>query len=124
MALKTILVTGGRDFRDQKAVYAALDEIDRANGITGLIHGGASGADTLAGMWAISQGVTVYLHPADWAKYGTGAGPVRNQEMLDRGKPDAVVAFPGGRGTADMVRRAKAAGVPVIEPLTASQQEG
>lgn len=47
------------------------------------------------------------------ATNGKAAGPIRNQRMLDEGKPDLVVAFPGGRGTADMVRRAKAAGVPV-----------
>lgn len=29
-------------------------------------------------------------------------------------RPDLVVAFPGGRGTADMVRRATAAGIEVI----------
>jgi formate dehydrogenase assembly factor FdhD len=32
---------------------------------------------------------------------------------LSKGKPDLVVAFPGGRGTADMVRKAQTAGVPV-----------
>ncbi len=111
--IKTILVTGGRDFRDKAKVDHALNDIDRANGITTLIHGGASGADTLAGMWAKEWGVTEWVHPADWAKHGNAAGPIRNQDMLERGKPDLVVAFPGGRGTADMVRRAKAAGVPV-----------
>ena len=48
---------------------------------------------------------------------GTGmaksAGHIRNQVMLDKGKPDVVVAFPGGRGTADMVRRAEGAGIEV-----------
>lgn len=43
------------------------------------------------------------------------AGPKRNQRMLDKGKPDLVLAFPGGDGTADMVRKAKSAGVPIIE---------
>jgi len=52
---------------------------------------------------------------AKWSKHGRAAGPIRNQEMIDECKPDLVVAFPGGRGTADMVRRAKAAGIRVIE---------
>jgi hypothetical protein len=52
---------------------------------------------------------------AEWKKYGPAAGPIRNQRMLDWG-PDLVVAFSGGKGTADMVRRARAAGVEVIEP--------
>lgn len=46
---------------------------------------------------------------------GKAAGPIRNQRMLDDGKPDRVLAFPGGRGTANMVKLAKAAGVPVHE---------
>jgi len=52
---------------------------------------------------------------ANWAGLGRKAGPIRNQEMLDQGRPNMVVAFPGGRGTADMVRRARGAGVEVIE---------
>jgi hypothetical protein len=52
---------------------------------------------------------------ADWRKYGAAAGPIRNQRMLE-GPPDIVVAFAGGKGTADMVQRARAAGIAVIEP--------
>jgi hypothetical protein len=50
---------------------------------------------------------------ADWNTHGRAAGPIRNQRMLDEVKPELVVAFPGGRGTADMVRRAREAGVNV-----------
>jgi len=35
--------------------------------------------------------------------------------MLDEGRPTLVVEFPGGRGTADLIRRARSAGVEVIE---------
>jgi hypothetical protein len=35
--------------------------------------------------------------------------------MLDEGKPDLVVAFPGGGGTKDMVRRAVKAGLSIHE---------
>jgi len=52
---------------------------------------------------------------ANWAELGRKAGPIRNQQMLDEGKPNLVVAFPGGRGTADIVRRARAAGIEVVE---------
>ncbi len=52
--------------------------------------------------------------PAEWSKYGRRAGPIRNKQMLDVGKPHLVVAFPGGAGTANMVKQAKAAGVPII----------
>lgn len=46
---------------------------------------------------------------------GRAAGPIRHQRMLDEGMPDLVLALPGGRGTADMVRHATLAGVEVIE---------
>jgi len=39
--------------------------------------------------------------------------------MLKDGRPDIVLAFPGGTGTADMMRRARAAGVRVVEPVQA-----
>jgi hypothetical protein len=60
-------------------------------------------------------GVPVSAHPADWFSHGKAAGPIRNQEMLAMEAPALVVAFPGGRGTADMVRRARKAGVDVLE---------
>jgi excisionase family DNA binding protein len=54
-------------------------------------------------------------YPAQWEVYGKSAGPRRNEHMLREGKPDGFVAFPGGVGTAHLVRIAKAAGVKVWE---------
>ena len=65
--------------------------------------------------WAKVRGIECVVFHADRAKYGRAAGPIRNQQMLDEGRPTLVVAFPDGRGTADMVRRARSAGVEVIE---------
>lgn len=109
-----VLVCGGRDYQDRARVFAELDAIDRDRPITRLVHGAARGADTLAGAWADERMVPVYAHPADWSK-GRGAGHARNAEMLKAQRPDLVVAFPGGRGTAGMVRLARAAGVRVVE---------
>ena len=105
------VVCGGRDFRDQELVDRTLDSL----GITVLIEGGANGADALASAWAFRNRVPWARYKADWTLYGNAAGPVRNQQMLTEGKPDVVVAFPGGSGTADMVRRARLAGVHVLE---------
>jgi len=69
----------------------------------------------MANAWAVDHNLAIRSFPADWEKDGLAAGPMRNQRMLDEGKPDLVIAFPGGRGTADMVQRAKAAHVRVIE---------
>lgn len=108
-----VLVTGGRDFGDRELLFGALDRLHAVHGFTALIHGDANGADRLSGEWAGARGVSVEVHPADWKKHGRAAGPIRNQKMLEE-KPDLVVAFPGGRGTADMVRRAREAGIEVF----------
>lgn len=110
-----VLVCGGRTYDDFTHLQKTLDEIDALMPITELIHGGARGADRLADYWARSRGLTPRVFLADWDEHGKAAGPIRNQKMLDKGKPDLVIAFPGGRGTADMVSRAMKAGVVVRE---------
>ena len=82
--------------------------------ITEIISGGARGADTLAEEWADENNIPKTIVKADWKTHGKAAGPIRNQQMLDL-KPNMVVAFPGGNGTADMVRRSKKANFEVIE---------
>jgi YspA, cpYpsA-related SLOG family len=104
------IVCGGRDYHDRRHLAETLDSI----GITDLAHGAARGVDALAHDWAWHRGVAVTAYPADWEKHGRAAGVLRNQQMLDEFHPDLVIAFPGGRGTADMVRRATAANVQVI----------
>lgn len=110
-----ILVCGGRDYKNAKRLNDVLFTIEVVHGIGVIIHGGATGADSLAGAWAKGYACTCIIEYADWNRYGPAAGATRNQKMLDEHKPDMVVAFPGGRGTADMVKRAKAAGVTVQE---------
>lgn len=111
-----LLVCGGRDYSDVWRLTAVLDWVwIDSFGIVEVIHGGARGADSLAGEWAKRKGIPVRVFPADWKQHGRRAGPIRNQQMLDEGRPTVVVAFPGGTGTADMVRRARAAGVLVKE---------
>lgn len=108
-----VLVCGGRDYADQQKVDQVLGAIDRIDGIDTIIEGCASGADSLAEDWARRMGKVLRHFPADWQKHGRAAGPLRNRQMLLEGRPDAVVAFPGGRGTAHMTRIAQEAGVPV-----------
>ena len=106
-----LLVTGSRHFKDAELVLRKIKEYDPDV----IIEGGASGADSLAVQAGIQLGISVEQYHANWEKYGRAAGPLRNQEMLDKGKPDAVLAFPlpDSKGTWDMVRKAKAAGIPV-----------
>jgi hypothetical protein len=110
-----VLVCGGRDFNDALTLGSWLGGIHKKQGIDLLIEGGARGADFMAREFAKWMGIPVRTFEADRQKHGRAAGPIRNQQMLDEGKPDLVVAFPGGNGTADMVRRARLAGVEIFE---------
>lgn len=110
-----VLVCGGRDYYRRDVIFATLTNIHAETPITALIEGGAAGVDQLAYAWAKERGLQNCTYRADWNTHGRAAGPIRNASMLADGNPDLVVAFQGGRGTADMVRRAKAAGVPVRE---------
>lgn len=107
-----LLVTGGRDYRDFQALASILDTLHAKTPISTLIHGAARGADSLASAWAAYRDIPSHAYPAKWDKEGKAAGPIRNQLMLTEGRPDAYLAFPGGRGTADMVCRCQKAGIP------------
>ncbi len=108
-----VLVCGGRDFADEAHLFSVLDALHAATPITVVIHGKARGADTLAERWALARDIAVHPYPANWILYGKGAGMIRNRTMLTDGRPDLVIAFRGGNGTANMIGLARAAGVRV-----------
>lgn len=116
-----VLVTGGRSYSDRDHIHNTLCEIDATRGpISCVIHGAATGADTEGMFWAqmmAESGRDTRQAPfaADWRAHGRAAGPIRNARMLAEGRPDLVLAFPGGRSTADMVKRATKASVEVIQ---------
>lgn len=109
-----VIVCGGRFFADQEMLYSLLDATHQASPISLLIEGGARGADALANQWARERKVKFHTEHAQWNKYKRSAGPIRNNEMLMM-KPDLVIAFPGDRGTADMIKQARNLGVEVID---------
>lgn len=116
-----ILVTGSRDWPHDK-MGIILDAI-KASGATILVHGAARGVDSMAAHAGRLLNLDVRPYPAEWTVdgvYNPGAGPQRNQRMLDEEhRPDEpierVLAFPRGesRGTYDMIRRCEAAGLRV-----------
>lgn len=129
MILPKILVCGGRDFNNKDYLYNTLDNICEERGweyepdkygnflpAVEIISGMANGADKLAYNWAIINWCRVREFPADWNKYGKSAGPIRNEEMLIKGKPDLVIAFPtsNSKGTWHMVKIAKEANIETI----------
>lgn len=106
-----LLVCGGRNYADYLRVSGVLDRLE-VRPIC-LIHGNAPGADRMAGRWARERGILEFPFTAEWDLFGNGAGYIRNKRMLLVGKPNLVVAFPGGRGTANMIEIARRAGVEV-----------
>lgn len=110
-----VLVCGGRNFQNETLMSEKLWALHKERGVSVLIHGDAEGADRAAGWWAIRNGIECDVYPAKWAEHGRAAGPIRNQLMLDEGKPDLVVAFAGHKGTAHMVMIATDAGIEVLD---------
>jgi len=107
-----LLVCGGRDFSDKELVWNTLDKVYHKYGDDlVIIHGSASGADTLAESWAKEKQVDYLGFPARWKKCGKSAGPKRNIRMRDNSKPDACIAFPGGDGTKGMMKLMEEIGV-------------
>lgn len=122
---------------ERRLLTDTLDHLEIEFGIFQMINGGGSGADALATSWAKEildaplARPTPLIFRADWSNitrpgavvktrrdgvaYDAAAGPYRNQRMIDEGKPDLVIAFPGGSGTADMVERARKANIEVRE---------
>ena len=110
-----LLVCGSRNFTDKETIAERMRWMLNPGDV--VIHGGARGADSIAGEVAAKMGLEVIVYKANWERDGRSAGPIRNDLMLKDGKPDAVLAFfnPGtSRGTQDMVSRARRAGVPVL----------
>lgn len=116
-----IVAGGGRNLAWLPAQIAAV-LLARTSGqlVHGLFHGGARGADRTIGRAAHQLGWPVEVLPADWRRHGRAAGPIRNRELLELAISRAealssaaapasvlVVAFPGGAGTASLVREAR-----------------
>ena len=117
-----VLVCGGRTYHNYDKVVEVLDHIDNnwespytIGPISCVIAGGAVGADTLAARYAKEKNIPLEQYDASWYLHGSSAGFWRNKEMLEEGQPDLVVAFPGGPGTAHMVKIAKKANVEILE---------
>lgn len=140
--MRTILVCGGRAFgktlQEREAVFATLDDVHAEEPVRLVVHGNAQGADRAAKAWANVRGVPERGYDPDWGSvdhpkavvrehprgglYNAAAGVVRNQHMLNR-HPDIslVIAFPGGKGTADMCRRAGRKGI-LVQSIAPGRQ--
>jgi hypothetical protein len=98
--MNKILFCGGRDFNDIELVELLFDTLEKPFVV---IHGAAPGADTCVHQVATKLNLPIKAFKADWNEYGRSAGPRRNYQMLAE-NPNAVYAFPGGKGTAHMTQ--------------------
>lgn len=110
--MKKILVCGSRDWHLAEPIRAALQELlehTAAQNIM-IIHGGARGADTIAGDIGKQLGMAVARVDANWDHYHKAAGAFRNKWMHLL-EPDYVLAFTEdyhkSRGTKNMVKLAQ-----------------
>lgn len=114
-----ILVCGDRNWDNAPRMRAVLRHYWEIYAGFELIEGEARGADKLSRVLYESDWPEGKVHPfpANWAKFGKAAGPIRNQQQLDEGKPDLGLAFHNdiehSKGTKDMVSRLEKAGIPV-----------
>lgn len=115
-----LIIAGGRDFYPEgnlrKQAITWLDELNLFYGITEVHHGGAKGADSFGAEWAAFRGIKAIEHKPEWALLGRIAGPVRNGEMAIAA--DALALFPGGKGTANMLRQATEHGLEIFSFTT------
>ena len=115
LGLTRIAVCGGRDYLDREKLFASMDKVLEKHPKMVLVHGGCeTGADEYARQWAGKRFVPQHIYLAQWDRHGKGAGPIRNRQMARSGLT-GLVAFPGGRGTDNMVRHCRDYGVPVLE---------
>lgn len=116
-----VLCCGDRNWSHWPSIWRELRGLGPH---TEIVEGEARGADKMCRYVAEQLGYPVHRHPAEWDRHGKAAGPIRNQEMLDE-HPDIklVLAFHDNinesKGTADMVRRARAQGIPVNVVMSA-----
>jgi len=109
--MKTI-IAGGRNVHDFQHV------VDAVNGapfiITEVVSGKAKGVDAMGEDWANQNGIPIKSFPANWKKYGRGAGPIRNAEMAEYA--EALIACWDGEstGTKDMIAKARLSGLVVF----------
>lgn len=113
-----VLVCGSRTWTDFSAMQKVFVELCDAScearePLPVLIHGAARGADSMAEDLAKIHNWSILSFPANWERDGRSAGFKRNQQMLDEGKPDLVLAFWDGlsRGTENMISIARKAGI-------------
>jgi predicted Rossmann-fold nucleotide-binding protein len=110
-----VIIAGGRDYRFTEADKKALDKLFTDHEFTEIVSGGARGADREGEHYAMYKGLPIRHFYAQWDRNGRGAGFIRNVEMAEYA--DALIAFPGRRGTEHMMKTARQHGLLVFSRI-------
>ena len=107
-----LIIAGGRDYIFDDVDFSLLNDLFTPH-VTEVVSGKARGADTGGEEWAKRQHIPVKEFHADWKNKGKAAGILRNIDMAKYA--DAVVLFPGGKGTDHMFKEATKRGLKVYD---------
>jgi YspA, cpYpsA-related SLOG family len=121
-----VLVCGDREWTDRPLMESVIRALREKHGSElVIIEGDCRGADKMAGSIAADLDLEVLKFPAEWSKYGGAAGPIRNQQMIDEGRPKLGIAFHNdlahSKGTKDMVKRLKAHKITVLHAYSGAE---
>lgn len=102
-----LAVIGSRNFNNKECLYKHLTQFNSQCPISEIVSGGAKGADSLGFDWAVNHNIPTKIFKPDWAKYGKGAGFIRNKDIINNS--EYVIAFWDGisKGTKNSIDLAK-----------------
>lgn len=107
-----VIIAGGRNLYVKHAdITQAI--VNSGFDVTEIVSGGATGVDECGEGYALFDDIPLTRFPAKWTIYGKTAGPTRNKGMAEYA--DALIAFPGGKGTANIVEQMRKLGKPVYK---------
>lgn len=107
-----VIIAGSRHMTQGELIQPAVDL--STFDVSEVVCGMARGADSLGNLWARAKGVPVKYFPAEWKRYGRGAGPIRNKQMLDYADALIVFIWNNSRGSENMLAQTLAARKPTF----------
>ena len=97
-----ITVSGCLSYQLTPGDYLRLDSL--VGTVEGLVYKSERGFDRAIILWAQSHNIPVSYVPLDHS-HGRARGAIRNTKLMDA--VDAVIAFPKGRGSCELIEYAK-----------------
>ncbi len=107
---KKIIIAGCRDYTNyeeaKEYIKRCIDPLREAYTLI-FLSGGCRGADQIGERFAKENNFELQQYHADWKRFGKGAGPIRNLQMVEN--CDMVICFWDGksRGTSSLIFLAK-----------------